>query len=458
LEREFKKVNKALDTYSPQDCEPGVKRRMADCRLRLEAARFEAEKVVTRLVRDHEAWGQVSREGRPRGKTLDARPEPREEEETDPPTTGSQQVHFDSSRSERSGVDAGEPEEDRPRSSRSTREGRHTTSTPTGSDREQRLKEGLEEVSGIRGTRLPTPAPRKEVSPGRSSSRRMYPSPKESSHDEYDSYTKAGRGRRTEGRSTSPKPRKSDEWRGWNKWDRPERHREDSPERGEPLSSRRTASARPGRPRSSSREKGYVDSPRDVNEGTIIVLRFMHAKLMTMQGQTGKNSRYPYFDGTLKEYPKFRRRWHTFQDLYHKATPQRELVNLFRENCQEKRVADRLRCEETMAGCWRVLDPFYSRPTQFAQDLMSEIKATKRIQYSEYERLFKYYALLRGNITEAKKANLMEALLTQANIELMEQPLPAREIEHWRGRQRSMPRATMQTHLWSSWRTEKNGH
>jgi hypothetical protein len=69
-----------------------------------------------------------------------------------------------------------------------------------------------------------------------------------------------------------------------------------------------------------------------VNEGTINVLRSMHAKLMTLQGQIGKNSRYPYFDGTLKEYPKFRRRWHTFQNLYHKATPQRELVNLFREN------------------------------------------------------------------------------------------------------------------------------
>ena len=58
-------------------------------------------------------------------------------------------------------------------------------------------------------------------------------------------------------------------------------------------------------------------------------------------------------------------------------------MNLFQENCLEKRVADRLRCEETMAGCWRVLDPFYSRPTQFAQDLMLEITATKRIQYSE---------------------------------------------------------------------------
>ncbi len=93
-------------------------------------------------------------------------------------------------------------------------------------------------------------------------------------------------------------------------------------------------------------------------------------------------------------------------------TPQRELVNLFREKCLEKKVADRQRCEEMMAGCWRALDPFYSRPTQFAQDLMAEITATKRIQFAEYEKLFEYYALLRANITEAKKAKLMEALLT----------------------------------------------
>jgi hypothetical protein len=189
------------------------------------------------------------------------------------------------------------------------------------------------------------------------------------------------------------------------------------------------AEARPAEVVSS--EKGYADSQRGVNEGTINVLRSMHVKLMTMQGQTGKNSGYLYFDGTLKEYPKFRRRWHTFQDLYHKGTPQRELVNLFRENCLDKKVADPLCCEETMAGCWRALDPFYNRPTQYAQDLMSEITASKRIQYSEYERLYEYYALLRGNITEAKKANL-EVLLTRANIALMEQPLPAREIEEWR--------------------------
>jgi hypothetical protein len=75
LEKEFKKVNKELDTYPLVDCEPGVKRKMADCRLRLEAARYEAEKVVTRLLRDHDAWGQVSREGRPKEKVPETRAE-----------------------------------------------------------------------------------------------------------------------------------------------------------------------------------------------------------------------------------------------------------------------------------------------------------------------------------------------------------------------------------------------
>jgi hypothetical protein len=63
----------------------------------------------------------------------------------------------------------------------------------------------------------------------------------------------------------------------------------------------------------------------------------MHAKLMTMQCKTVKNSGYPFFDGTLKEYPKFRRRWHTFQNLYHNATPQREMVNLFLETAWKRR-------------------------------------------------------------------------------------------------------------------------
>ncbi len=96
------------------------------------------------------------------------------------------------------------------------------------------------------------------------------------------------------------------------------------------------------------------------------------------------------------------------------------------------------------------MDPFYSRPTQYAQDLMSEITATRKIQHSEYEKLFEYYALIRGNITEARKANLVETLLTQANIALMEHPLPTREIgENGEVIRLDMPHGTMLMRSWN---------
>jgi hypothetical protein len=178
LEREFKKVNKELDTYPLLDCEHGVKRKMADCRLRLEAARYEAEKVVTRLLRDHEAWGQVSREGRPKEKAPDTRAEFRSRRGNDDPAEKALPVRFESLRLERNDAGAGEPEADRPRPSRDVQEERNTTSTPAGPDSEQRRKGSPEEISGIRGVHLPPPAPRREASPRRPSSRRMYPSPR----------------------------------------------------------------------------------------------------------------------------------------------------------------------------------------------------------------------------------------------------------------------------------------
>jgi hypothetical protein len=247
LEKEFKKVNKELDTYPLMDCEPGVKRKMADCRLRLEAARYEAERVVTRLLRDHDAWGQVSREGRPREKAPETRAELRSRRDDGDPAEKALLVGFESLGLERNSTGAGGPEEERPRSSRGVQEERHTTSTLAGSDREQRRKGSPEEISGIRGAHLPPPSPRREMSPGRPSARRMYPSPTESSEDEYDSYPRRSRGRKMEGRSGSPRPRRPNERHGREEW---ERRREESPRDREPPGPRRVAPLRPGRPRS----------------------------------------------------------------------------------------------------------------------------------------------------------------------------------------------------------------
>jgi hypothetical protein len=136
----------------------------------------------------------VSREGRLKEKVPETRAELRSRREKALP------VRFESLQLERNGASAGGPEEERSRSSRGVPEERPTTSTPVGSDREQGRKRSPEGISGIRDAHLPPPAPRREVVPGRPSARRMYPSPTESTEDEYDSYPRRSRGRKMEGR------------------------------------------------------------------------------------------------------------------------------------------------------------------------------------------------------------------------------------------------------------------
>jgi hypothetical protein len=70
-------------------------------------------------------------------------------------------------------------------------------------------------------------------------------------------------------------------------------------------------------------------------------------------------------------------------------------VELFCDNWLDKKVVDRRRSKETMAEFWRLLDSFYNRPAELAQDLLTEISAFKKIQYYNYERLLEYYVLLR---------------------------------------------------------------
>jgi hypothetical protein len=73
----------------------------------------------------------------------------------------------------------------------------------------------------------------------------------------------------------------------------------------------------------------------------------------------------------------------------------------------------------------RMLDSFYDRPAQFAQDLLADVSTFKKKQYTDYERLLEYYVLLRTNIKEARNARLLSILLTPVNVGIMEQALPA---------------------------------
>jgi hypothetical protein len=54
---EFDRAIGVLGTYTTQECDAKVNKRIATYCTQLEMARYEAERVVKRLLQDHEAWG-----------------------------------------------------------------------------------------------------------------------------------------------------------------------------------------------------------------------------------------------------------------------------------------------------------------------------------------------------------------------------------------------------------------
>ena len=114
-------------------------------------------------------------------------------------------------------------------------------------------------------------------------------------------------------------------------------------------------------------------------------------QVIRASGKSVKNGGWPYFDGTFKEYPSFRRKFRTYQANYHQATPQRELVQMFRENCLPDKIASSIKKAEDMPAAWWILDAIYDNPLAFVKDLMQEIKAVPEFREEDCEKMMEYY-------------------------------------------------------------------
>ncbi len=73
-------------------------------------------------------------------------------------------------------------------------------------------------------------------------------------------------------------------------------------------------------------------------------------------GRSGRNAGWPYFDGTFRDYPAFKRKFESFQMNYHRGTPTRELFQQFREMCLPERLppgSSRRRPWRTPGSGWK---------------------------------------------------------------------------------------------------------
>jgi len=156
-------------------------------------------------------------------------------------------------------------------------------------------------------------------------------------------------------------------------------------------------------------------------------------------GRSGGNAGWPYFNGTFRDYPAFKRKFESFQMNYHRGTPTRELFQQFREMCLPEKLSARIKSADTMENAWIRLEAWFGDKGLFVKDLMQDIKSVTPIKEGDDERMMDYYVTLQAHIEEARNAGALDMLLIPANVELMVLPLTAWEKRIWREAQGRLP-------------------
>jgi hypothetical protein len=204
--------------------------------------------------------------------------------------------------------------------------------------------------------------------------------------------------------------------------------------RGQPSSGEVPSPSRDGSP---SRRESRIQRPKGAEPGPVLqgvvdCLTSISNQMLRLSGRSGKNGGWPWFDGTFRGYPAFKRKWQDYEKNHLSLTPQQDLVRLFRENCMNQKIGSYIRVKMSMAEAWERLDMLYDDPLIFTRELIKEVLEYSEIKNQEYEKLFNYYCTVEHVIKEADKAGIGMTFLNWYNINEMTHPLPAREAELWR--------------------------
>jgi hypothetical protein len=193
----------------------------------------------------------------------------------------------------------------------------------------------------------------------------------------------------------------------------------------------------PSRDESPSRSELHVRRLKEVGQdpvlqGVVNCLTSITNQMVRLSSRSGKNGGWPWFDGTYREYPAFKRKWQDYEKNHLSLIAQQERVHLLREKCMSKEIGNYIKVKGSMPEAWERLDMLYDDPLIFTRELVREVLRHSKIQDPEYEKLFNYYCTVEQVIKEADKAGVKKTFFFFSNIDEMTCPLPPREAELWR--------------------------
>ncbi len=121
-------------------------------------------------------------------------------------------------------------------------------------------------------------------------------------------------------------------------------------------------------------------------------------EFMRSFGQMRANdSRWPTFDGRYVSYPRFKKEWGAYRQMYHSAVSDDLAARTLRDKCLQGDALQMVNHLDDLWEMWETLDTCYERPDKYAEEALRPI-VDRRYKIADSAAVREFYSLVRAAI------------------------------------------------------------
>jgi hypothetical protein len=155
-------------------------------------------------------------------------------------------------------------------------------------------------------------------------------------------------------------------------------------------------------------------------------------ELMRSFGQMRANdSGWPTFNGRFVSYPRFKREWGAYRQMYHSAVSDDLAARTLRDKCLQGDALQMVSHLNDLCGMWETLDTCYERPDKYAEDALKPIVDFRSYKVVDSAAVREFYSLVRAAIKGARKIGRVELLVNDQTIPRIMSRMPLSNWKEW---------------------------
>jgi hypothetical protein len=154
------------------------------------------------------------------------------------------------------------------------------------------------------------------------------------------------------------------------------------------------------------------------------------AALLRGWGQLRANdSGWLTFDGRYANYPRFKREWVAYREMYHSVVNDDLAAKTLREKCVKGDALRMVSHLDDLQEMWDTLDTCYERPEKYMEEVLRPIVEFRKYRVFDSGAVREFYSILRAAIKGARGIGRLDLLINDQTVPRIMGRMP---YTHWR--------------------------